>query len=289
MNAGKYIDPIGKTPRTAEEVRHEATGILQFLSGPDVRERDLYEKGVFPIDLDEGSAFHRMRLDTTLRLLTQVVEGGLCARTLLDIGCGLGQTLEAVEKAFREIELTGLDLSWTALERAARRLPQVELVLGDCGSLPFSDGYFDVVILNNLIEHVWDPLPLLHRVNRILAPGGAVIVSTPSRYRFDNLFRAVLGRPMDRMSADHIVEFSVGQVSEMLAHAGFEITKIEGPRRSLARRTVRNTLSGALLKPLLRAWTTSVQSTHVLETTSFFLARRVDSREADPGGVPSPR
>lgn len=260
--------------------RLEASGIHAFLPGPQIQERDPYARGVFDLELDESAPFHRMRLDTTLRLLEPILASCPDGGRLLDVGCGVGQTLEAMARSWPRLDLTGMDLSLTALEKAASRLPAAHWVLCDCAWFPFRDAHFQVVLLNNLIEHVPDPAPLLGRIARVLAPGGYLLVSTPSRYRLDNLLRALRGLPLQRMSPDHIVELSVGQVSEMLAWAGFHLEKVEGPRRPPNRRTFKNTLSRALLVPAARAWLASVRSPHVLESTAFYLARRAD------GGVP---
>ena len=63
--------------------------------------------------------------------------------------------------------------------------------------IPFSDEYFECVILSHVIAHIYDPKFLLNEIKRILKKNGIVIIVTPSKiykifYFFLNIFNNYL-------------------------------------------------------------------------------------------------
>ncbi len=96
--------------------------------------------------------------------------------SLVDIGCGNGQSLNIIKKL--GWETWGIDPDPKAVEVAKSTGAKVfQSNLPDTG-LP-SD-YFDVVILNHVIEHLHDPIASLKEVYRILKSGGMIWVATPN-------------------------------------------------------------------------------------------------------------
>ncbi len=106
----------------------------------------------------------------------------------LDIGCGDGQLLEAVKRSYPEMEVHGLD--WKFEPGVRRRLEALGIVVHESlledANLPAS--YFDLVTMNQLIEHLWDPRKCLSMVRRILLPQGRLILATPNPRGYDRRF-----------------------------------------------------------------------------------------------------
>jgi SAM-dependent methyltransferase len=63
------------------------------------------------------------------------------------------------------------------LDRAARRAPTADLVLGDLADLPYDDAAFDVVLGVNSFQFAEDPVAALAGAARVVRPGGAVAAS----------------------------------------------------------------------------------------------------------------
>jgi SAM-dependent methyltransferase len=101
-------------------------------------------------------------------------------RALLDAGCGTGGFLAWAAERRLAKELFGVDTSAEALAVAEERVPDAELHVAPLSALPFADGAFDVVVLNDVLQHVDDAEmePSLIELRRVLAPSGALAVRT---------------------------------------------------------------------------------------------------------------
>ena len=104
-------------------------------------------------------------------------------QAVLDIGCGLGTYV----RRFRDFtpRAYGMDVDAPRVkEGAARGTPY--LMVAAAEHLPFRDGSLDVVVLNEVIEHVGDDRATLREAVRVLRPGGTVIIYAPNRlYPFE--------------------------------------------------------------------------------------------------------
>jgi len=78
--------------------------------------------------------------------------------------------------------LTGLDVEPLALEVARRNVPGAAFVEGSVFELPFADGSFDAVTMFEVLEHipVGTEREAFAEIARVLAPGGALMLTTPS-------------------------------------------------------------------------------------------------------------
>ena len=76
--------------------------------------------------------------------------------------------------------LAGVDLGAAAIELARRRVPEAELAVRPLIDLPFDDASFDLVLTNDVLQHVpeADVEASLAELRRVLAPGGALLLRT---------------------------------------------------------------------------------------------------------------
>ncbi|HKP21717.1 MAG TPA: class I SAM-dependent methyltransferase [Thermoleophilaceae bacterium] len=123
---------------------------------------------------------------------------------LLDAGCGTGGFLRwALDTgAFRSA--TGIDIAPEAIALASADAPDADLRVGSVLALPHPDCSFDVVVLNDVLQHLPhdDAVPALAELARVTRPGGAVLVRTrgsrrpdPSYHAYD---RALLAATIER-------------------------------------------------------------------------------------------
>jgi len=149
------------------------------------------------------------------RFLLEQVRPGSRA---LDLGCGQGEFTAVIAAAGASV--VGVDVAEAALERARRRHPELELRLVPVeGPLPFPDGAFDLVWSSEVIEHVADTARWLSEVRRVLAPGGRLLLTTPSHGRLRLLFGGVTrySEPL----GDHLHLYTKASLRELLDEFGF--------------------------------------------------------------------
>ena len=222
----------------------------------------------YTVEQNIESEFHRRRIELTCDLLQRAVSSVQGTPRILDLGCGQGHITQAMHQTLDTAEFSGLDYSVSAIEYAHDHFEGIDFSVADAYDAPYSRGYFDVVVCNNLWEHVPDPLHLLSRVAQCVNSSGYIIVSTSSRYRLGNLPRILRGKPVAFMSAHHVTEYTVGQVIEQLRYGSFQVETI------LSRPISNRTLKGRVVQKLLAAWISLVHSHHRLESTVFYLAKK---------------
>jgi SAM-dependent methyltransferase len=96
--------------------------------------------------------------------------------SILDAGCGSGRNM--VELA-RLGTVTGVELSQTSVELARERSVG-EVIEGSVLEMPFAAGSFQLAVTLDVIEHLQDDVAALTELRRVVAPGGALLVTVPA-------------------------------------------------------------------------------------------------------------
>ncbi len=99
---------------------------------------------------------------------------------VLDDGSGIGTYVERLRPLAREV--WGLDFESERVREAASRLGPDRLLVGAGEALPFADATFDLVVSNEVIEHVADDRRACAEMIRVLRPGGRAVVFCPNRW-----------------------------------------------------------------------------------------------------------
>lgn len=99
-------------------------------------------------------------------------------KTALDLGCGPGNSTEALQTRFPDARVTGLDSSEDMLKAARARLPKHKFILGDIGALA-TEGSYDVVFANASLQWVPDHARLLPELMSHVAAKGSLAVQMP--------------------------------------------------------------------------------------------------------------
>ena len=140
---------------------------------------------------------------------------------VLDLGCGYQATLLRALQPYCFSGL-GVDVRISPEARAIEKLSCIESSIE--AALPeLEDNRFDVVLLISVLEHLWEPLPILEHCRRVLRPGGVLFVNVPTwRGKFFLEFSAFrLGLSPALEMDDHKMYYNKPDLWPMLVRARF--------------------------------------------------------------------
>jgi 2-polyprenyl-3-methyl-5-hydroxy-6-metoxy-1,4-benzoquinol methylase len=107
---------------------------------------------------------------------------------LLDIGCGDGRFLLALRRRFPAADLTGLDWFFGAAVTDELASANIKTVTGTIEAASLPDERFDVITMNQIIEHTWDVKSVVERCKTALRIGGLLAIETPNPDGWDRRF-----------------------------------------------------------------------------------------------------
>lgn len=152
--------------------------------------------------------------------------GPVPGRSVADVGCGYHADL-ARHLFDRALEVVLVDVSVDAdlLDRPGVRIIE--------GHLPealacIATASLDVVLCNNVLEHLWEPELTLHEIRRCLRPGGAAIINVPTwrGKRFLEFAAFRLGLAPAAEMDDHKCYYDPRDLWPLLVRAGFRPSRI---------------------------------------------------------------
>lgn len=144
-------------------------------------------------------------------------------RRALDFGCGTGVMSEALAKAGFAVTAVDLDLGpKKLLEERVRFAPSITFIEGDLLTLTIPPESFDVIVALDVLEHISPLGPYVSAFDRLLAPGGVLIVSGPTENWLYRLGRRLAG-------AEFTGHYHVCDIDDVAASARryFEVRTLE--------------------------------------------------------------
>lgn len=141
--------------------------------------------------------------------------------TALDAACGTGRLIPPL--LARGHRVLGVDRSPAMLERARRRAPGAELLVGDLHRLPLAAAAVDLAVTGLALTHVDDLAPVLAEFARVLRPGGHLLISDvhPELVRRGSVVKAEGPDGQPRMALNR--QHSVGSFLRAGLAAGFTL------------------------------------------------------------------
>jgi SAM-dependent methyltransferase len=113
---------------------------------------------------------------------------------ILDIGAGHGDDLMLARRIDASAEINGIEVHPTYAAELAQKGINVHSINIERDKLPFPDGSTDIVIANQVLEHVKELFWIFHEITRVLPINGKLIIGVPNLASFHNRILLALGR-----------------------------------------------------------------------------------------------
>jgi 2-polyprenyl-3-methyl-5-hydroxy-6-metoxy-1,4-benzoquinol methylase len=141
---------------------------------------------------------------------------GMKPGKLLEIGCGNGDFLAAASKDGWHAH--GIDFDSSAIE-AAQKIEGISARVGELAACNYSAQSFDAIVMNNVIEHLWNPKETLSECFRILRSPGRLVVVTPNT---DSTGHKTFGRDWRGLEPPrHLFLYNRTSLLRLAQNAGF--------------------------------------------------------------------
>lgn len=183
----------------------------------DARERSIVHRiARLLYRLATGSVLALAGIPGERRRADQMFLGNVAPGRLLDVGCGSGRFLGAMQG--RGWTVMGVDFDPAAI-RVARQRYGIEVRQGTVADLAVEGLQFDAITASHVIEHVRDPVGLLAECRRLLRPGGRLVLRTPNARSYGLARYGAAWRGLE--PPRHLHLFTVEALSACAARAGF--------------------------------------------------------------------
>ncbi len=145
---------------------------------------------------------------------------------LLDMGCGLGFFLKAMEP-YTEWDAYGCEISAAAVRYAREKLGLQNVVCGQLENADLPQASFDIITMWDVIDHILRPDALLSHCRVLLRKGGICFIRTPNvsvQLLRARLKKAVRGMQPDlayMKASEHLHQYSMGSIRRLLERNGF--------------------------------------------------------------------
>jgi len=188
-------------------------------------QKDFYNKGYEKLDM-LSKGFPDLK----------IVDGQSNVENLKIISIGGGNAADVWYLA-KNNKIILMDSSEVAADQA--KVNNIQVIVSDINNkLPFDNDEFDVVILKDILEHVYSPLEVLMEAKRIVKKTGYIIISLPNHFYLPFRLRILFGgnliwksflhnhkKDFDEWNYMHIRFFTWKGVKKLLQLAGLKIVK----------------------------------------------------------------
>jgi 2-polyprenyl-3-methyl-5-hydroxy-6-metoxy-1,4-benzoquinol methylase len=171
-------------------------------------------------DSEEHFNYRRERFGRERVGILEKYCGDLSEKRLLDVGCGNGYFLSVAVEKCRHCFGTEFSDRLRAFAREKTGRPIFHQRLED---LPETG--FDIITLFDVIEHLPEPVPFMRQVDRLLNPGGVVLLFTPN---FDSFSIRVMREASSIVDpTEHVVLYTLPSLRYLAGMLGHEVIYAE--------------------------------------------------------------
>ncbi len=155
-------------------------------------------------------------------------------KKLLDIGCADGSFAVILQKRLG-FDAYGIDIAEKAINKA--KINGIKVQAGDLSKgLPYKSNSFDVVIMCEVIEHIFDTDFLLREIYRVIKKNGFLFITTPNVASFTSRIKLIFGGYpngleycINKTTSGHIRAYTPRILRKQLRRNNFNIIKMTSP------------------------------------------------------------
>jgi len=175
---------------------------------------------------DLPKAYHGQQRHEMLRFIPEN------AKIILDIGCGEGGFGELIKRQ-RDAEVWGIELFPKAAEKTLTKLDRIFVGNIEKDQFEMPEQYFDCIVFNDVLEHLYYPWEVLKRVKKLLKKNGYVMESIPNIRYYEQIKKYILKGDWDYensglMDRTHIRFFTANSMRKMFEQCEYRDIIIEG-------------------------------------------------------------
>jgi len=143
---------------------------------------------------------------------------------VLDIGCGDGLLMKKLVDL--GCSVMGVDISQEAVKKCEQKNLQVKKLNFAAEPLPFADNQFDYALLLDVLEHLYDPLPVISEAGRVARK---IIISVPNFNSLPARLHVLFGRVPENNLAKkgHVFWFNFQNLKEIIRCQNYQILALE--------------------------------------------------------------
>jgi ubiquinone/menaquinone biosynthesis C-methylase UbiE len=149
----------------------------------------------------EATAYDAMDFESVnTAFATDAIDLDPHAIKVLDVGTGTARIPILMCQSRPQYLITGIDLAQSMLIIGQRNVEEaglnqrIRLERVDSKRMPYPDLEFDMIVSNSLVHHVPDPLSLFQEINRLVRPGGAILIRDLIRPENDTIVNDLVAK-----------------------------------------------------------------------------------------------
>lgn len=146
---------------------------------------------------------------------------------VLDVGCAMGGFLDYLD--LRGVKnLSGIDPIVKYVDCSKRKINR-NIKIGSAESIPFNDKTFDLVVMDQVLEHLVDPMQAFKEAKRVLVDGGLLCLGVPDALRYSKVcffdfFWFLMREHIQHFDIEHLKLLASKEGFELLTYSESEIT-----------------------------------------------------------------
>jgi len=143
---------------------------------------------------------------------------------LLDVGCGEGMVLMSLKDQVKDIDCFAIDFDPKEVVDAQVNLPSVTVKQGSAYDIKFQENEFDIVVCNQVLEHLDDPKKAISEMHRVTSKYALLSVPNEPIWRMLNMIRLKYWSDMGN-TPGHINHWSYGSFKRFIGGHFKVVTK----------------------------------------------------------------